>query len=283
VTDLGTEFGVNVQQNGNCELHVFQGVVEAVTMQDGKPTGQPRKLVEGQVASVSVVQIASLPHVEMIVGVRASGPEKFVRIIRPSARLARSSGRVLCKWETGPMGTFNVANSDLINVGQPTLSALELTSGTATAQGSVSRLNDGIIYNTSDMGPANAFMPRDGAVVTVILNTSLHPLGYEIKSVVTLTGSLDDRSSQRYDLAYSSVNAPDQFFTLRSDFTTTVCRYAEKQAGEQEARATLRDVEGGLIALGVAKLRFTFRGTMEKPESLYREIDVFGSPTAATD
>ena len=50
--------------------------------------------------------------------------------------------------------------------------------------------------------------------------------------------------------------------------------------GAEESRATLTAGKHALIASGVAKLRFTFHNTFtEEPESMYREIDVFGVPT----
>ena len=82
VTDLGTEFGVEVQRNGQCELQVFQGAVEAVTQRDGKPFGQPHKVTEGQTAKISASRAASSQAAEIVVDTRPTNDNRFVCDIR---------------------------------------------------------------------------------------------------------------------------------------------------------------------------------------------------------
>ena len=48
VTDLGTEFGVEVKQNQTTEVTVFRGVVETVRLASGVVAGERRRVVAGQ-------------------------------------------------------------------------------------------------------------------------------------------------------------------------------------------------------------------------------------------
>ena len=280
LTDLGTEFGVEVGTDGQSELRVFRGSVEAVAQHDGKPIGPSRKVTAGQTATICASREASRQHAEVLVDTKPIKPKAFVRQMP-----GHESDRVFYDWQIGPYGTFIVAKDDLINVGQPTLAKIELTSGEAGWNSSVSKLNDGMIYvggTIKQMHTEDTFNPKDGAVVTVTLNTHLHPLGYDIRSIVSLSGSggassWQDRSSQKYDLAYSQINEPEKFIALHCDRNATVDRSAY---GYEEEQVTLRGDQKQPIAVNVAKLRFTFHNTgANDSESMYREIDVFGSAT----
>jgi len=282
VTDLGTEFGVDQRDNGSCNVQVFEGVVEAVATSGGNRDGKRYRLVRGQVARVSPGNVASGSTPRVIVAAVQTGPDKFTRVMPDTVR---QPDRVFYSWQLGARGTFSVARDDLINAGQPTLTGIELTSNPSPWLTSVRQLNDGDVSYGSDLEEdlKHSFIPSDGAVVTITLNTALHPLGYDIKSIVSLTGSEgsqanQDRSSQKYDVAYSLVGAPDQFITLRCDRDATVDRPAYDL---QEEQVTLScGGRNAPIASGVAKLRLTFHNTGSRnPESMYREIDVFGSPT----
>ena len=282
VTDLGTEFGVEVRDNGLSEFRVFQGIVEVATLRDGKPVGQPRKLVEGQAARVfwDEDEDASSPSAKIVVAGRADS-RGFVRAL---------PAPVFCTHQLAQTGEFTAAKDDLINAGQPTLAKIELTSGEAKYGSGVPNLNDGDVYHgvPCDLSRTTLY-PSDGAVVTVTFNTVLHPRGYDIKSIVSLTGSWgkvgggwQDRSSQKFDVAYSTVDNLDVFIPLRCDKGATVNRVSHTW---RELQATLAcRAKNATIAGGVAKLRFVFHNTASThPESLYREIDVFGSPTEDYD
>jgi hypothetical protein len=123
-------------------------------------------------------------------------------------------------------------------------------------------------------------------VVTVALNTSVNSAGYDITSIMTLTGCADnvtDRISQKYDVAYHVVGgAPGAWTTLAGgDAGATVVRAFTGTGGEVyggETRVTI----SGITASGVDQLRFTFHGNSTQNEtSLYKEIDVLGTATAA--
>jgi len=171
----------------------------------------------------------------------------------------------------------------LINAGRPTLAKIELSFGKALPESKLSSLNDGEIYGDKWEGnTVGTFTPSDGAVVTIELNTALHSQGYDIKRLVALTGSggfekNQRRSSQRFDVAYSTVDAPEKFIPLRCDRGATVDRDAH---GWREMQVVLARAKEAPLARGAARLRLTFHNTdSPDPESMYREIDVFGEPS----
>jgi hypothetical protein len=150
-------------------------------------------------------------------------------------------------------------------------------------EGRVEKLIDGDVYgDESPMSTRTAFTAAEGTAITISLNTELHPRGYDLREIVVLTGSEgrdgnQDRSSQKYDVAYSTVAAPDVFIPLQCDKAATVDRNAQ---GWKEMQTTLSRGNHTPIAGGVAKLRFSFHVTHSvDPESVYREIDVLGAPT----
>ena len=177
---------------------------------------------------------------------------------------------------------YGVSTTDLINAGQATLAGITLTSGTARFGSAVGKLNDG----SEGGGGGNngeCLAPSDGAVVTVVLNTSGNSAGYDITSIITLTGCADnvtDRISQKYDVAYHVVGgAPEAWTTVAGDAGATVVRAFTGTGGEVyggETRVTI----SGITASGVDQLRFTFHGNSTQNEtSLYKEIDVLGTAT----
>ena len=281
VIDVGTEFGVVVRKDGGCEVQVFQGVVETVAMQNGKPIQQPCRLVEGQVAEVTLDDATPSRECTIAIAAKRADPDSFVRVMPATAQIIH---RAVCDWRIGARDEFRVAKDDLVNAGQPTFSNIEIIEGKAKFYSDVHKLNDGKTYaGLGEEVSKDTFAPEDGAVVIMTLNTLLHPLGYDIKSIVSLTGSggmglKQDRSSQKYDVAYAVVGAPDKFIALRGEQKATVDCPAHGWAEEQ---TTLTGGGNELIASGVIKLRFTFHNTSSKnPESMYREIDIFGEPTA---
>ncbi len=54
VTDLGTEFAVEVDPSGNSQTHVFRGTVEVVRILGNRPAGSPVSLRDNQSARVEV-------------------------------------------------------------------------------------------------------------------------------------------------------------------------------------------------------------------------------------
>ncbi|MBN1395628.1 MAG: FecR domain-containing protein [Pirellulales bacterium] len=270
ITDLGTEFGVEVDDDGRCFVRVYEGVVEAALIEKDGAIGTPKRITADQVAKI--VRNANMYGVNVVDASRDA--VQFVREL-PSL--------LICRHHLGATGEFSVAADDLIAAGSQTLSDIKLIRGEIIHKGGLSKLHDGDVYgNKIAESTFAAVTPLDGSVVEVALNTADQPSGYDVFSIVSLTGCAgragnQDRSSQKYDVAYSTVDAPDDFVLLRCDRETTVNRNAR---GWSEMQITLSC--GGLrpIAQRVAKLRFTFHDTdSEFPESAYREIDVFGSPS----
>ena len=81
VTDLGTEFGVEVNKQGATTSHVFRGSVELqVASADGNAEGDARVLHENQSARVDNAAIRAAAH-RVTVFVPSAKPVKFVRKI----------------------------------------------------------------------------------------------------------------------------------------------------------------------------------------------------------
>jgi hypothetical protein len=283
ITDLGTEFGVEVSRQDGTHVCVLQGRVALQPL--AAATTESVVLEKGQSSRVDAHgKLVRTSDTET-----ASHGKRFVRQMP-----AQSVNRIAYTWQIGVPGTFAVANNDLINAGQPSLTGIDLTFGTAEWRSGIGKLIDGKTYGPGalrerpEQDTEDTFNPSDGATVTVALNTTDHPQGYDVQSIVVLTGSSgrrgqergwlpQDRSSQRFDLAYSLASVPDRFVTLQGDKKATVDRDAQ---GYPEMQVTISSGGKKPIASGVAKLRFTFHNTESSdPESMYREIDVLGAAT----
>ena len=274
ITDLGTEFGVEVYADGHADFHVFDGIVRVEPINGEKLAAKAGIFSAGQ--SGRVVYSSSTGGLEIITVADGLRPQQFVRSL-PSP--------LVCQHQLGATGEFKVAADDLIGAGQPTLEKIELTYGEALLSSNPASLNDGEVYNgLRETNTRATFTPSDGTVVTISLNTALNPQGYDIASIVVLTGSgghthNQRRSSQKFDVAYSTVEEPEVFLPLWCDRGATVNRDAY---GWWEMQVVLRSVKEIPLARGVAKLRLTFHNTNSPhPESMYREIDIFGSPSGA--
>ncbi len=107
-------------------------------------------------------------------------------------------------------------------------------------------------------------------VTTYALNLINNPGGYDIREVRVFSGWDSTRSPQSYDMSYSLVGAPDTFLPLGTVLTA---------AGESGAIMTRTyDATGAAILTGVAKIQFSFRPNTDG--TVYREIDVIGTPTS---
>ncbi len=82
ITDLGTEFGVEVDQSGASQTHVFQGKVEMRANGEKDAANGPISLTESQSASVGAGQ-----DVLVLVTRKAAHPESFVREIPKRVRI----------------------------------------------------------------------------------------------------------------------------------------------------------------------------------------------------
>ncbi len=78
IVDLGTDFGVSVDQDGTTEAHVFTGRVEVAVRTEATETVQaPKELHVGQAARICPIGARKTARVEMI----ATAPKRFVQRI----------------------------------------------------------------------------------------------------------------------------------------------------------------------------------------------------------
>jgi hypothetical protein len=197
---------------------------------------------------------------------------------------ARADTIVNVDFTTGARGSFGVSGTDLINNDQSTtLSSLTLLGTTATGS-SLADLNNGTAgWNGYSL--AASFAPSDGAVVTVVLDTTSHPLGYDINSIISIAGhALCNRAQQMYDVSYSLVDDQSTFIHLSGDSGITVNRLYQAASStdlnQVESMATISGFSP--IATGVAQLKFTFYWVpvlAGMGQTCYREIDINGLAT----
>ena len=96
--------------------------------------------------------------------------------------------------------------------------------------------------------------------MTFNLNTVLHPAGYDISSIVSLSGRSDAASiGQSYDLAYSLVGNPSSFTTLVAQDPNTVTDQGYWNFGEVQVVIANQGSTYSAIPSGVVALRFTFQ------------------------
>ena len=178
---------------------------------------------------------------------------------------ASSNAAILITAHNGDVGSFGVSGSDL---GQAAGTTLSLDAGTEMFGSAVAKLNDGGIYGFLPAdSTADTLTPSDGAVVTFHFDLTASPLGYDLNSIVSLSGSSQGRSQQVYDVGYSVVGGGG-FTPLASVLGSLT---GNEAAGETQI--TLNNL--GLH--DVADLRFTFHDG-SGGESMYREIDIAGTP-----
>ncbi|MCG2684876.1 MAG: FecR domain-containing protein, partial [Planctomycetales bacterium] len=93
VTDLGTEFGVEVEADGTCEVHVLKGVVEAVSLGAEGPRPQRVQLRRGEARRYRPgnSQATVIPA--------RQGEFEGIRIVRPKSRREQwlAHSQKLCK------------------------------------------------------------------------------------------------------------------------------------------------------------------------------------------
>jgi hypothetical protein len=96
VTDLGTEFGVEVGRAGLTHVHVFQGVVDAQVVNPRHGTESHRRLVEGDAVEIG----RSSGNLQMI----AFAPKLFTRKLQPVTDLSAEAAYIKAVLADKPMG-----------------------------------------------------------------------------------------------------------------------------------------------------------------------------------
>ncbi len=187
------------------------------------------------------------------------------------------AGAVLTvNYQTDPsQGFFAVNNADLINSGSPDLSSSTDTgyapftfdSGTSTT----AALNDGALglnYAAGNGALSTGAFDIDGVwSSTFILNG-----GYTINRIETFASWPAARASQAYTVSFRQVGNPTFTPLTTIDFTVNP---------DQSSKIVISESSGPLAA-NVDAIRFDFftaTGGTPSAESVYREIDVFGSAT----
>lgn len=182
------------------------------------------------------------------------------------------------------------SNTDLINIGQSTLSSatVSITQNAIAFPGS--GINNGG-YSDNLTGDNTFFMAAISnfpATATYILNTSVNTLGYDLTSISSYMGWATvsaAQANQTYtiELSYVGSAAYTLFETVSyKPFSDT------NSPAAYESKVLLTD-SGGVLATGVDGIRFTFKnpigpdgvadGTGTTEGTLIREIDVFGTAT----
>ncbi|MFO0952510.1 MAG: choice-of-anchor Q domain-containing protein [Isosphaeraceae bacterium] len=175
---------------------------------------------------------------------------------------------------------FTVSGSDLL---QTNLGRASVTGNINDQEGlnsavDIAVLTDGrfgppgIIGNP---GPNPDFvLIHDGVQITYNLDTSTHPLGYDLTNINTYAGWQDNgRSQQDYTVLYSTVAAPNTFQVLQ---TVT----ASGSDGSPSGSAAFLTSSTGALASNVAAIRFSFPSAQNGYVG-YRELDVLGAPSTA--
>ena len=80
VTDLGTEFGVEVPERGDAIVHVFEGKVDCQLLADSMPVGSAQRIIAGQMARITAEKVAVEQQVD--------SATRFVRAIHRSTTAA---------------------------------------------------------------------------------------------------------------------------------------------------------------------------------------------------
>ncbi len=172
---------------------------------------------------------------------------------------------------TGTQGTFTVSSTDLANAGQPTFASLVINIGSALYGSNVAKLNDGTTYEAADnLNTTPTLTPMEGSIIIFKFNTSINTQGYNLASIAVLTGSGQGRAGQNF-VAYWTPVGSESFNQLFS---------VNQPTGDIEMRTNTFFDGGGPLATGVGSMAFVFLNT-GGAESMYREIDIFGTATGA--
>ena len=185
-------------------------------------------------------------------------------------------------WTTPAFATLIVSNGGVQTNGFYSASAIDAPgtnatlafTGTANYGSSAAMLKDGSVYGAgTPSGTTEALLPSTGSVLTFTFDLTNASFGYDLASVVSLSGVGDGqftRLNQRYTLAYSTYVAPDTF----TDLVTVSTSLA--QTNNAEIQVTVSDSLAAPIALNMAKLRITFNAAQVADGAMYREFDING-------
>ncbi len=170
---------------------------------------------------------------------------------------------------------------DLVNSGATSLASASHAGYTPYSAGgsmptNTVALNDGgsglpyIGYGNAALGTVG--YDSDGRwSSTYRLDTSVNARGYDVSAIRTMSGWSSVARNQQFELLFATVDKPDTF--------TSYGTYSYSPGGFGGARITLTD-SAGTIARNVSAVRFSVQQA-GGISTVYREFDVFGSPTGS--
>lgn len=183
---------------------------------------------------------------------------------------------------------YTPSSTDLINGVSPTSSTYNGQFEGGTGQASLPAFTDGSTGSATATTIGQVLFDRDSLSWNVVytLNTSLSPLGYDISSIVSFAGHGDSRVNQTFNIEVQLVGGGG-FVSLASVIYNAVP--SAQPNGNYSTRVTLQDSTPGVaIASGVAAIRFTALPPAQNVGnqiggSIYRELDVIGTPTSVPE
>lgn len=180
---------------------------------------------------------------------------------------------------TGPNGMFAVSSTDLLQTNLATAVLTNFAEDTVISGqfgSSEPKLRDGGVYNASGFGDtAETLAPVNFSKVTYSLDVSTNTLGYDLTSIISLTGTGtgQDRAGQIYDILISVVGDA----SLSTLYQVSGGEANNVDTADTEVQVTTID-NAGLLATGVDVIQIIF--VNDGNESMYREFDVLGTATA---
>lgn len=165
--------------------------------------------------------------------------------------------------QEGAVNSFVASSIDLANANQPSFSAIRLLSGSALFGSSVAKLVNGSTYgaNANPIDTVESFTPSSGAVVVIDFTT-----GVDIKLIKTISSN-ETRHNQKYRIDVAEIDS--------NVFTNLIS--VDKATGMVEQKVEIYPTTSSKLATKVGKMRFTFLNGSNGIETVYREIDVFGT------
>ncbi|WP_374675083.1 SGNH/GDSL hydrolase family protein [Ideonella sp.] len=191
----------------------------------------------------------------------------------------RADGVVLADRTLWASDAVPAPQANLVRAGAPTLVSAR-SSGYGGSR-STRVLNDGSLARFTDDAD-------ETFTTTFTLDTAAAPSGYTLSAIRThagraAAGNGDERSHQAYEVWWSAAQAPDAYQRLAGAHHVVV------DAAETGSVLTMRRPDGQPLATGVARVQFRFAEPPARQYGFigidapapYREIEVFGEPSAA--
>ncbi len=187
-----------------------------------------------------------------------------------------NSGNIGAPITTGAAspGAFAVSSTDLLTglTAAVTGTAIDGMEGTS---GNPAVLTNSQFGTPDSIDGSQNVALRTGTILTYNLDLSASPSGYDIARINTFTGWQDNgRVNQNYTVQFATASEPNVFISL----ATVVAYTPNDNSGHVEIAAP----SGAILARGVARVRFVM-GAQQNGYVGYREIDIQGIPSPATD